>query len=160
MAVNINAEKIKSRALMLSAKILIVLLAISGFAQMPIFKRYYIAGIPGFSWTGDYYLTHNMHYISAVVLITLTVYVLVQYLIMPKENVSITLYGYAMIFVFTALVISGILKVVSSRHGVYFGRTTIIVLDIIHTSSTFLLLIYAGICKAAGIALTGYRWNK
>lgn len=44
-------------------------LAVSGIAQMPIFKRYYIADIPGLAWTGDFYFTHGMHYVTAAALL-------------------------------------------------------------------------------------------
>ncbi len=30
--------------------IILIFITVSGFAQMPVFKRYYIADIPGFSW--------------------------------------------------------------------------------------------------------------
>lgn len=45
----------------------IVVLAISGMGQMPIFKRYYLADIPGFGWLAEYYLLHVIHYTAAIV---------------------------------------------------------------------------------------------
>ncbi|GFK92412.1 hypothetical protein NNJEOMEG_00237 [Fundidesulfovibrio magnetotacticus] len=44
-------------------------LAVSGVAQMPIFKRYYIADIPGMAWTGDFLFTHALHYAAAAALL-------------------------------------------------------------------------------------------
>lgn len=41
------------------------LLALSGFAQMPIMKRYYIADVPGLAWLADYSITSLLHYIAA-----------------------------------------------------------------------------------------------
>ncbi|GAB7079032.1 hypothetical protein [Megalodesulfovibrio paquesii] len=49
----------------------VVALAISGVGQMPIFKRYYIADIPGLAWTADFYVTHVIHYIAAAVFLGL-----------------------------------------------------------------------------------------
>ncbi len=31
--------------------------ALTGFAQMPIFKRYYVADLPGLGWLAEYYVT-------------------------------------------------------------------------------------------------------
>ena len=44
---------------------LLFLLALSGFAQMPIMKRYYIADLPGLSWLADYSATSLLHYLAA-----------------------------------------------------------------------------------------------
>ncbi len=44
-------------------------ITLSGFGQMPIFKRYYIADTPGLGWLAQFYVTHIIHYISATVLI-------------------------------------------------------------------------------------------
>lgn len=41
----------------------------SGFGQMPMYTRYYVADIPGLGWSGDYSLTLVLHYIFAAVLI-------------------------------------------------------------------------------------------
>ncbi|AGW12297.1 hypothetical protein [Megalodesulfovibrio gigas] len=49
----------------------VLALAISGLGQMPIFKRYYIADIPGLAWTADFYVTHIIHYLAAAVFLAL-----------------------------------------------------------------------------------------
>ena len=50
-------------------QLLVVGLLFTGFAQMPIFARYYLADVPGFAWTADYYLNHVLHYGLAIVLL-------------------------------------------------------------------------------------------
>ena len=44
-------------------------LLFTGFAQMPIFARYYLADVPGFAWTADYHLNHVLHYGLAAILL-------------------------------------------------------------------------------------------
>lgn len=44
-------------------------LAVTGMAQMPIAARYGIASIPGLAWTGDFHVTHVMHYLAATLLL-------------------------------------------------------------------------------------------
>jgi hypothetical protein len=46
-------------------------LAVSGMAQMPVFKRYGVADLPGLAWTADFFFTHLMHYAAAAVLLFL-----------------------------------------------------------------------------------------
>lgn len=50
---------------------LLFLLALSGFAQMPIMKRYYIADLPGLAWLADFSATSRLHYAAAAVFLFL-----------------------------------------------------------------------------------------
>ena len=44
------------------------ILVFSGFGQMPIYKRYMLTDLAGFTWTADYFITLKMHYVAALVL--------------------------------------------------------------------------------------------
>lgn len=120
--------------------ITIVIMTVTGFGQMPIFKRYYIADIPGLAWTGNYYITHLIHYTGAVILLTLIAHISIRYYINKKTQYHLTKNGIVKILIFSVLIISGILKVISNQRGVHFNRTTLISLDIIHTAFTFIML--------------------
>ena len=49
-------------------------LVLTGFGQMPIFKRYYIADIPGLGWLAQFYVTHYLHYLGGAIILLLTGY--------------------------------------------------------------------------------------
>ncbi|MDO8941789.1 MAG: hypothetical protein Q7U75_01325, partial [Desulfobacterales bacterium] len=51
--------------------ITLVTMTLTGFGQMPIYKRYYLSDIPGLEWLADFYLTRYAHYIGASVLLAL-----------------------------------------------------------------------------------------
>jgi hypothetical protein len=131
--------------------LLITIMALTGAGQMPIFKRYYIADIPGLGWTGDYYITHVIHYSGAVMLIALAVYLSAEYYLKHRSSLSLSKAGWVRVIVLAGLFLSGILKVISNLKGVYFVRTTLISLDLIHTALMFILLItfaVSGIMKS------------
>ncbi len=44
-----------------------IVLLFSGFGQMPMYKRYNIIKIPGLSWSSNYEITLQIHYISAAI---------------------------------------------------------------------------------------------
>jgi len=113
---------------------------ISGFGQMPIFKRYYIADIPGMAWTADFFITSDLHNFGAVILIILFAFVLVEYFLILRKSYRLTAAGYVRTLLLGLLIVSGLLLFVSNMRGVYFGQTTLIVLDLIHVTSTFALL--------------------
>jgi formate dehydrogenase gamma subunit len=44
-------------------------LFVSGFGQMPIFKRYGVADLPGMAWMADYNITLTIHYLATTLLL-------------------------------------------------------------------------------------------
>lgn len=50
-------------------RVAMAVLAVTGMAQMPVFKRYHIADVPGLAWTADSFLTFRLHYAAAAVLL-------------------------------------------------------------------------------------------
>ncbi|MFH1036356.1 MAG: FeS-binding protein [Pseudomonadota bacterium] len=47
------------------------LLIFSGLAQLPVMKRYYLADLPGLAFSADFYVTSNLHYLAAALLLAL-----------------------------------------------------------------------------------------
>lgn len=151
MKITADISYISSKFIKRLSILLITIMALTGAGQMPIFKRYYIADIPGLGWTGDYYITHVMHYSGAVLLIALAAYLSAEYYLKHRSNLSLSKTGWVRIIILSGLFLSGILKVISSQKGVYFGKTTLISLDLIHTVLMFILLIafaVSGIMKS------------
>lgn len=135
-----DIEFISSKLIKRFSIFLITVMALTGAGQMPIFKRYYIADIPGLGWTGNYYNTHVMHYSGAVLLIALAFYLSAEYYLKHKKSLTISKSGWVRIIVLSGLFVTGILKVISSQKGIYFGRTVLVSLDLIHTALMFILL--------------------
>ncbi len=44
-----------------------LILLFSGFGEFPMYKRYMVTLIPGFSWAGDFWIQLKIHYIAAIV---------------------------------------------------------------------------------------------
>lgn len=112
----------------------VFLLALTGFAQMPIFKRYYIADIPGFGWLAKYYVTHYLHYIGAIALLALLAYVAVSYLMRWSGEYRITASGYVRVALLAGILATGIPRVIKNFEGVYMSSGWIIFLDLLHVA--------------------------
>jgi len=106
-------------------------ITLSGFAQMPIFKRYYIADIPGLGWLAQFYITHRIHYIFAVIFLVFVTYALVDFFI-GKTNSKKIMPAYAKGGIIAGLVITGSLMMVKNFSGTPFSSGVIIFLDISH----------------------------
>ncbi|MBW2592438.1 MAG: hypothetical protein JRE58_05460 [Deltaproteobacteria bacterium] len=118
-------------------------LTLTGLGQMPIFKRYYIADIPGFGWLGQFYVTHYMHYLFAILLIAIITYMAVEYLLGGRKKIKITMSGYVRAGILLLLVITGGLLVIRNFAASNFNSSVIIFLDIAHVC-LFVAILTAG----------------
>lgn len=119
------------------------MLAITGFAQMPIFKRYYIADIPGFGWLAKFYVTHYMHYLLATLLLGLLAYQVVDGWLTKGNASQYRLPVKAQWVILGGLVITGIMLVIRNLPGYHFSPGTVVALDLIHLGLTILLAVSA-----------------
>jgi hypothetical protein len=133
--------------------ITILFLVVTGFSQMPISKRYYIADVPGLAWTAEFFVTHYMHYLFSIVLIALAAYVLAYYLLALRKKTRPTVSGYIRSGLIGGLIATGALMVIVNLPGTPFSTTAIIILDLAHLS---LCMAFLGVSLYALLAKK--RW--
>jgi len=121
-------------------------LVLSGFGQMPIFKRYYIADIPGLGWLAEFFVTHYIHYLGAVVLLVLVAYLLTDYLMVKRNSRLLTTSGWIRIALLAGILASGGLLVIRNLTGTHFSPEFIIFLDITHLGLVMALLFVSLYC--------------
>ncbi len=126
-------------------------LLFTGFAQMPIFKRYYLADIPGFVWTADYYLNHRLHYLLAFILLFYLFYKVVTFF-SSFQLKNLTFLGWLKVFLWGGIVFTGMLRVLKNFPQVVFDYKTVMYVDWIHLGLPFLLFIFFILGKVAGIS--------
>ena len=126
--------------------ITVFLLALTGFGQMPVFKRYYIADIPGLGWLAQFYVTHYIHYLAAILILALAAYMIIDYLILQKKHLRLTASGYVRGVILAGILVSGILLVIRNLAGSRFGPQFIIFLDLTHLGLVMTFLMVAGYC--------------
>ena len=134
--------------------VLLLFMAMSGFGQMPIFKRYYIADIPGLGWLAQFYVTHYIHYVGAAILLAIGAYFVTRFFLSEGPRPRLSLYGVAQAAIMLIIVVTGALRVVKNYEGYYLSSGMIIFLDILHLAAAMLLLIAGG----WGI-MTRKRWT-
>jgi predicted transglutaminase-like protease len=124
----------------------ILFITLSGFGQMPIFKRYYIADIPGLGWLARFYVTHYVHYICAALIIGITSYAAAGYLLSAKNKLKLTVTGYLRAALISGLIATGILLVIRNFEGYIFSHNLIIFLDLSHLALVMLFLFISLYC--------------
>lgn len=127
-------------------------LVITGFGQMPLYKRYYIADIPGLGWLADFYVTHFMHYLFAAVFLAVIAYSLTAYFLIDRKKAHISPAGLIRGLILTGIVLSGIFMVIFNFAGVSFPQGAVIVLDLAHMGLVMLFLLM-------GLLALIFRWK-
>jgi hypothetical protein len=139
-------SKMPNKAVRYIYLITLFFLTITGFGQMPIFKRYYIADIPGLGWLAQFYVTHYIHYLAAILILALVAYMIIDYLFLQKRNIRLTVSGYARGAILAGILVSGIFLVIRNLTGSRFEPGFIIFLDLAHLGLVMTFLMVAGYC--------------
>ena len=138
--------KVPNRTVRYVYLITVALLTLTGFGQMPIFKRYYIADIPGLGWLAQFYVTHYIHYLAAIFILALAAYLIIDYLILQKKHLRLTASGYVRGAILAGILISGILLVIRNLSGSRLAPQFIIFLDLAHLGLVMSFLLAAVYC--------------
>jgi len=140
--------KTHGKALKYSYLMTLLFLTLTGFGQMPIFKRYYIADIPGLGWLAKFYITHFIHYLGAILILALLVYIILRYVLMDKNNLrlTVTMTGYIRGGLLGGILVTGIFLVLRNLKNIWFPPGFIIFLDITHLGLVMSFLMVALYC--------------
>lgn len=126
-------------------RLTVFMLLVTGMGQMPLYKRYYISDIPGLGWLADFYATHAVHYIFALIFTLWVFYTGTLYLSKRKEAIRHKVAGGIRTVFFAGILISGFLMVVNNFPGYRFSKGFIIFIDLAHLAFTMGFLVFAGI---------------
>lgn len=119
--------------------------ALTGFAQMPIFKRYYIADIPGLGWLAQYYVTFTLHHLFAALFLLMAAYAATDYLLAGRRRLELTPSGAFKGLLLGAIAVTGGLLVLRNLPGYRFSPTAIFFLDMGHLVLVMAFLVTAAI---------------
>ncbi len=126
--------------------ITILFLSLSGFGQMPIFKRYYIADIPGLGWLAEFFITHYIHYLAAILFLAFTAYMIIDYLLSQRKTRRMTISGYVRSALLAGILASGVFLVVRNLAGSNLSADFIIFLDLCHLGLVMAFLFVSLYC--------------
>ena len=114
---------------------------------MPIFKRYYIADIPGLGWLAKFYVTHYIHYMAAVLLLARIAYRVVEHITAKHSAKKLTASGYLRGILLGGISITGIFLVIRNLKEIWLSPDFIIFLDVIHLGLVIVFILAALYCR-------------
>ena len=115
-------------------------LVFSGFGQMPIFKRYYLADIPGLEWTADFHVTLIIHYVAAAVFLAVVFYKSAEWLLARREPFPTAWKARARAFLFAVLTVSGAALVWRNLPGTALSPALVVASTLTHIAGTMAFL--------------------
>ncbi len=124
-------------------KITIFVMALTGAAQMPIFKRYYVADIPGLGWLADFYLTNKIHYLFGALLLFMALYLVTEFVLIRKHDFQLTWSGLFRSGLYVVVIGTGVLRVVKNLPSITFDPYTVMLIDWTHLGFAVVLGIAA-----------------
>jgi small-conductance mechanosensitive channel len=145
-----NQPHSDTRAISLPARwfylVVIFFLTLTGFGQMPIFKRYYIADIPGLGWLAQFFVTHYIHYLAAILFLAFAAYIVLDYLVLKHKSRRMTASGYLRGALLAGILASGLFLVIRNLAGSNLAPGFIIGLDLSHLGLVMAFLFVSLYC--------------
>lgn len=132
---------------------MLILALFTGFGNMPLWKRYYIADIPGFSWSGNFLVNVNIHYITGSILLFIALYFLTAYLMLKKKGLSLTPSGKIHGTLLGAALVTGLVMAIKNFPGVDFPLPVLVFFNLAHMASACFFMFFA-----IGCAVMRKRW--
>ena len=90
----------------------------SGFGNMPLYGRYYVADIPGLGWSRNFFINLNLHYLSSAVLLGLSTYLTIVYLQHRDKGIRLSASGVVRAVLLGLVLISGVLAALKNLPAV------------------------------------------
>lgn len=116
----------------------------TGFGNMPLYGRYYVADLPGLGWSGNFFINVNVHILAGSLLLAMGVYAIATALIpgsLPAGRLSLS--GKIRGSLMGLALVTGILMVIKNLPGVNFPLEVLMVSNFTHMGAAVLLMITA-----------------
>lgn len=116
----------------------------TGFGNMPLWGRYYVADVPGLGWSGDFFINVNVHILAGSLLLAIGAYAATTFLVMRRSHSGgLTRSGSIRVFLLALALATGILMVIKNLPGVHFPMTMLIIFNFSHMAAAMLFMVAA-----------------
>lgn len=119
----------------------------SGFGNMPLYARYYVADIPGLGWSGNFYINLYVHYLSGAVLLAVSTYSILHYMQQRGSSARLTLTGVVRAWVLGLVLISGLVAAIKNLSFVNLSQGGLMVLAFTHLGASMIFIFLSIGCR-------------
>jgi hypothetical protein len=114
----------------------------TGFGNMPLYGRYYIADWPGLAWAGDFIVNVQVHYLSGAVLIAWLTYLMLNNGKKGAGDQRFTRSGRWRLGLLALTLVSGLIMAIKNLAGVDFPLIGLMAANFLHMGAAVLLILF------------------
>ena len=119
----------------------VIVALFTGFGNMPLYGRYYVADVPGLGWSGNFFTNVNVHILAGSLLLGIGVYSIITNLLVPgRATKRLTLSGRIRGILLALTLATGILMVIKNLPGVHFPFEMLIIANFTHMGTAVLFM--------------------
>lgn len=116
----------------------------TGFGNMPLYGRYYVADFPGLGWSGNFFLNVNVHILAGSVLLAVAVYALTASLLIRRPPVDrLSFLGKTRAILLALTLATGAVMVAKNLPAVHLPMTALIAFNFLHMGAAVLFMLAA-----------------
>lgn len=130
----------------------------TGFGNMPLYGRYYVADLPGLGWSGDFFLNVNVHILAGSVLLAVAVYALTASLLIRRPPAGrLSFSGKTRGLLLALTLATGVIMVLKNLPSVHLPMTALIAFNFLHMGAAVLFMLTALIALIFRLSWTKTR---
>jgi hypothetical protein len=115
----------------------------TGIGNMPMWGRFFVADIPGFGWSGNFFVNMYVHYLSGALLLTISSYYIFLYSQRSDKRIKISAPGVVRGALLGLVLISGLLSAIKNLAFVDLPLTGLMALVFLHLGSAMAFIFFA-----------------
>ncbi len=117
----------------------------TGFGNMPLYKRYYIADLPGLDWSGNFFTNMMVHYIAGAAVLMAAVYFAIGFLLGGRSR-KMTGTGKFRTMLLILVLLSGGLMALKNLPGINFQIPILLASNFLHFGSAMFFMMTSIVC--------------
>ncbi len=119
----------------------------SGFGNMPMYGRYYVADIPGFGWSANFFINLHIHYLSGALLLAASTYFIFLYLRRRNRGARLSTTGIIRVSLLGLVLVSGVLAAIKNLPNVNLPQAGLMALAFVHLGAVMGFIFFSLVCR-------------
>lgn len=119
----------------------------TGFGNMPMWGRFYVADIPGLGWSADFFINLYLHYLSGGVLLGITTYSIIHYVRGRHRGARLSRSGVVRATVFGLVLVSGGLSALKNLPSINLPLAGLMAVILFHLGAVLVYLAVSLACR-------------
>jgi len=130
-------------------------MVLTGFGNLPIYKRYYLNEVPGFGWTADFYANIQLHYLAGAAVLAVTAFLALNHLLTRGRKPRLTKTGLVRLVALAAVLLSGLMMLLKNLPSVRLDPGLAQAMTLSHLGTVMVFLFFS-----LGCLIARARWLR